>query len=42
MITAYIVGGEVVSTSQDAFSAFEKSQWGEKKGKELFILVLRL
>jgi tRNA-intron endonuclease len=35
MITAYIVGGEVVSTSQDAFSAFEKSQWGEKKGKRI-------
>ena len=31
MIAAYLTGNRVVSSSQDAFSLYEKSRWGEKK-----------
>lgn len=31
MITAYAVGDKITSTSQEAFSMYEKSNWGEKK-----------
>lgn len=35
MITSYIVGNEIISTSPDAFSLYEKSKWGEKKAKKI-------
>jgi len=35
MITAYLVGDKISSTSPSAFSMFEKSRWGEKKGKKI-------
>lgn len=35
MITAYLLGNEIVSTSPDAFSFYEKSRWGEKQGKKI-------
>jgi len=48
MITAYIIGDKIGSTSQDAFSMYEKSRWGEKKkgkieysGAEALYLVSR-
>jgi len=35
MIKAYFVGDKISSTSQMGFSMYEKSRWGEKKGKKV-------
>ena len=35
MIKSYFVGEKVVSTSEEAFSLFEKSRFGEKKEKKV-------
>jgi len=35
MIKGYFVGEKIVSTSPAAFSLYEKSVWGEKKGKRI-------
>lgn len=35
MITGYLVGGEVSSTSQQAFSLYDSSRLGEKKGSRI-------
>ena len=35
MIKAYFVGQKIVSSSEDAFSLYEKSSFGEKTGKKI-------
>lgn len=35
MIKAYLIGDKISSTSQTAFSMYEKSRWGEKKKQKI-------